>query len=324
MSADVRVSVALATRDGARYLTEQLESILAQTRPVDQIVVSDDASTDGTVELAERLLASSGIAVVTVRNDPPLGVAGNFQAALAACDGDVILLSDQDDTWHPDRVESSLAVLEGDGRWLALHADAALVDGDGAPLGLQLLDALEVPPQVRARITEGDSFPAFLQRNLATGATMAIRRELRDLALPVPAGWIHDEWLAIVASALGRLTLVDRPLIDYRQHGGNEIGVAAPSRRAKVRRVLAPRGDRNRVLARRAASLEERLDGLDVPQGVREQAGEKRRFEQQRADLPRNRLRRIPSVLKWAARGDYTSYASRGRADVLRDLLQPW
>lgn len=320
----MRVSVALATRDGARYLSAQIESILGQTRPVDQIVVSDDASTDGTVELAQRLVASSGIDVVTVRNDPPLGVAGNFQAALAACDGDVILLSDQDDVWHPDRVQSSLAVFESDPRWLALHADAALVDGDGLPLGLDLLDALEVPSEVRARVTAGDAFPAFLQRNLATGATMAIRRELRDLALPVPAGWIHDEWLAIVASALGRLTLVDRPLIDYRQHGANEIGVSAPSVRAKARRVLAPRGERNRVLAQRAASLDERLDGFDVPQGVREQAGEKRRFEQQRADLPRNRLRRLPSVLRWAARGDYSTYASRGRADVLRDLLQPW
>ncbi len=324
MSADVRVSVALATRDGARYLPEQLGSILAQTRPVDELVVSDDGSSDGTVALVERMLAGADVDLVVRANPEPLGVVGNFESALRATTGDVILLSDQDDVWHPERVERSLAVLERDPRLLALHADARLVDADGEPLGARLLDSLEVDGGTRASIAAGDAFPAYLTRNLATGATMALRRELLELALPVPAGWIHDEWLAMVAAALGRLTLLDEPVLDYRQHGSNEIGVAEPTLRRKARRVLSPRGDRNRVLARRAASLVERLDGLDVPDDVRAAAREKARFEAARAELPRSRWRRIPSVIRWASRGEYARFASRGRADIVRDLLQPW
>ncbi len=320
----VRVSVALATRNGARYLPAQLDSILGQTRRVDQIVVSDDASTDGTLDLAREKLEPSGIDVVAVSNDPPLGVAGNFQAALAACDGDVILLSDQDDVWHPDRVAASVEVLGDGSRWLALHGDARLVDAEGEPLGTTLLDSLEVPAEARASIVAGDAFPQFLRRNLATGATMAIRRELLTLALPVPTGWIHDEWLAMVAASVGRLTLVDRPLIDYRQHGANEIGIAEPTFRGKARRVLSPRGDRNRVLAARAASLDERLATVDVAEPVRTAAAAKRRFETERAELPQSRIRRLPTIARLARRGEYGRYASRGSADVLRDLLQPW
>ena len=323
MTESVRVSVAIATRNGARFFDEQLQSILTQTRPVDELVVSDDASSDATLDILERRLSESALDVTILRNDPPLGVVGNFTNALAACTGDVILLSDQDDVWHADRVAASLAVLE-DEHWLAMHSDARLIDTTGEPIGLKLLDALEVSPMDRSRIARGDAFPLFLRRNLATGATMAIRRELRDLALPVPVGWIHDEWLAIVAASLGRLTLVDRELIDYRQHGANEIGVAEPRVATKVRRVLAPRGDRNRVLAERSASLEQRLSGLDVPAELRADAASKRRFEAARAALPRTRVRRIPGVLRMLSRGEYARFASRGRADVLRDLLQPW
>ena len=324
MTAQPMVSVALATRDGAAYLADQLGSILAQTRPVDEIVLSDDASTDATVALAERTLAETGVAVVVLRHDPPLGVTGNFEAALAAATGDVVLLSDQDDVWAPDRVARTLAAFAAAPHLLAVHGDARLVDAAGVDLGVGLLDALEVGAADRGRIHAGRSFGVLLRRNLATGATMAIRRELLERARPFPADWLHDEWLAITAAAVERLDLIEQPLVDYRQHGANAIGVTRATLGHKMARVLEPRADRNIVLARRADVLVKRLaESPEVPSAAVEAASGKRNFEAWRATLPALRLARVPSVLAAWRRGEYRRFASRGDADVLRDLLQP-
>lgn len=324
MSRAPRVSVAVATRDGEAHLGAQLASILAQTVAVDEIVLSDDASRDGTVRLAAHVLAGSDVDVVLLENDPPLGVSANFESALAAASGDIILLSDQDDVWAPDRVARTLAAFAAESALLAVHGDARLVDGGGASLGMTLLDALEAGPEVRARIHAGAAFPVLLRRNLATGATMAIRRELLTRARPFPADWVHDEWLALVAAAVGRIDLIEAPLIDYRQHGGNQIGVEAATVRHKIRRVLDPRGTRNAILARRAAVLVERLAALpEAPAEVVDAARGKLEFESRRAAMPARRLARVPAVIKGLRRGDYRRFASRGDADILRDLLQP-
>lgn len=318
-----RIGVALATRNGELYLAEQLASIVGQSRPVDHVVVSDDASSDGTVALAERLLLEAGIAHVVLSHDPPLGITRNFEAALAASDADIILLSDQDDVWAPDRVAASIDAFIKQPHLLALHADARLVDASGKPLGLSLFDALEISDAALRRISAGDSFPLFLRRNLATGATMAVRRELIEAARPFPEEWVHDEWLAVRAAARERLGVLDRPVIDYRQHGANAIGVEPATFAYKVRRVLEPRGDRNAALVRRSAVLVECLESdPDVPEAVVADARGKLAFEGRRAALPASRWARLGRVVGDLWHGDYARWASRGRADVVRDLLQ--
>ncbi|MEO7018024.1 MAG: glycosyltransferase family 2 protein, partial [Leifsonia sp.] len=171
----------------------------------------------------------------------------------------------------------------------------------------------------------GRAFDAFIRRNLATGATIVFRRELLTVALPFPDGWVHDEWLAAVAAATGRVDVLREATIDYRQHESNQIGVAAPTLRGKVKRVLEPRGRRNEILAERFATLAERLAQLGdaVPPEKLRVAENKARFEAERAAFPANRLRRVGSVRRLAASGRYGLFASRGRADVMRDLLQP-
>ncbi|MFT4285233.1 MAG: glycosyltransferase family 2 protein [Protaetiibacter sp.] len=322
-----RVSVALCTRNGARFLTEQLESILAQTVPVTEIVISDDASDDDTVAVAERVLAAHPDPArrdTILHNSPALGVAANFEQALAACTGDYLALSDQDDVWHPERVERALAVLEQPGV-LAVHTDARLVDAAGRPLGSSLLTALEVSEADLRRIEQGQALDVFIRRNLATGATMTIRAELLPLARPFPSAWVHDEWLAIVAALVGGLRVDRRELIDYRQHGANEIGVREPSLRYKLRRVLVePRGDRNRLLAARAEQARDRLGSLlEVSPEARGLVVEKAEFERARAALHATRALRVVPVLRLARRGRYDRLSSRGRADVVRDILQP-
>ena len=326
MSGRPRISVAICTRNGAPFIEEQVRSILAQTVPVDELVVSDDASSDGTVELVRAVVDGQPEPrpdLVVLENAQPIGVTANFEQALAACRGIVIALSDQDDVWHPDRIERALAEFDRRPDLLLAHADARLVDGRGDDLHVTLLGALEVSGADLRAIHEGDAFEVFLRRNLATGATMMVRPELIARSRPFPAEWVHDEWLAMIAATSGGLDVIETPLVDYRQHASNQIGAERPTLRRKVRRVLEPRGDRNRRLAARARALDERVARMEgVSPSRREAVHEKAVFETERENYPASRWRRIAPVLRSARRGDYARFAGRGRADVVRDLLQ--
>lgn len=324
-SGEADLSVALATYNGARYVGEQVASILAQSPAPAELVIADDGSSDGTVELAVAEAAIHGVRPTVLAAGGTPGVTANFERAITATTRPLVALSDQDDRWHPGRVADLTSRFAADGSLLLVHTDAHLVDADGEPLGRTLFESLEVSPREFADEESGRAFHAFLRRNLATGATVVFRRTLLDAALPFPREWVHDEWLAIVAAAVGRVGVVREATIDYRQHGANEIGVAAPTLTRKVSRVLEARGSRNRDLAARFGILADRLDelGPSVPVAYRTAARAKAAFETRRAGFPSNRLMRVVPVLRLASTGDYGRYASRGRADILRDLVQP-
>ncbi len=316
------ISVALCTHNGARYVREQVESILAQTVPVAQIVLSDDASTDDTVSIVERAVAGSGVELVVLRNSPALGVVANFEQATAACTGDLIALSDQDDVWHSDKLERIVAVFAAVPEALLVHSDADLVDESLTPLPDSLLASLEMTDTERRELTDGRSYAAFLRRNLVTGATAVLRRELVEWARPYPSSWIHDEWLAVVGAALAQTRLAEGRLVAYRQHGANQIGAVKPTLRYKIGKLVEPRTDRNDRLVERAEALLERLEGLPVAADRLVAARGKLAHERFRRALPRVRLLRLPAVVGAVIAGRYSRF-SRGVKDAVRDLLQP-
>lgn len=315
----MRVSVALCTYQGERYVEEQLRSILAQTRPVDEIVVGDDASTDATLAIVERVASGTSVPIVVARHEPALGVAANFSDAIARTTGDVVAFSDQDDVWHPDRIARLLAALDGVD---LVHSDARLVDADGAPLGATLLDSLEASPWERDRMQHGGALEALLRRNLVTGATVLVRRDAAVAALPVPEGWIHDEWIAMACALGGGVRLVPDATIDYRQHGANQIGVRRLTLRQKLGRLTEADSGSHARKALRAASLarEAHARGMGTPD-ERRILDEKAAHERRRAALPRPRLLRVPAVVGGVVRGRYARL-SRGLLDVARDVLE--
>jgi glycosyltransferase involved in cell wall biosynthesis len=324
-----RVSVAIGTHNGATYLAEQLRSILAQSRPVDEIVVSDDASVDGTPELAEQLLAddratdAAAPALVVLRNGVALGVTANFEQALAAASGDLVALCDQDDVWHPDRVARAVDAFAARPGLDLVAADARLVDGAGAPLGSSLFETLGVGPSTRRRLAGDGAFHELLKRNLLTGATMMVSRSLVERARPFPASWVHDEWLAVVASVGGGIAVLAEPVIDYRQHGANQIGVSRLGASGRIDRLREPRSARNARLLDRARDLAERLPAISAGEAsVVADVRAKLAHEQVRAALPEPRLARLGPVWREWRSGRYGRYGL-GAQDVLRDLVQP-
>jgi glycosyltransferase involved in cell wall biosynthesis len=321
--------VALCTHNGAAYVAEQVRSILAQ-RPVPlELVVGDDASTDDTVAIIEQTVAEARavdpvlhIGLTVHRRVEPLGVVGNFAATLAACRGDLVALSDQDDVWRPEKLARIVTRFAEDPDLLLVHTDARLVDRDGEPTGLSLLDALEATPGERDGLESGDAFAVLMRRNLVTGATVVARRSLVEKAAPFPASWVHDEWLAVLAAALGFLRLEPEQLIDYRQHGSNVIGARRPTMADRLAKLREPRAERASRLVERSRVLLERLETLGAPPRHIAAARGKLGHETARARFPRARVARLPAVLGGTVTGRYWRY-SRGAIDILRDLTQP-
>jgi glycosyltransferase involved in cell wall biosynthesis len=320
-SADVAVSVALCTYNGEGFVGEQLRSILAQSVPVTEVVVGDDGSSDATLDIVASVGAASDVPVRIAFTDRVGGIRANMERTLLACSGAVIAMADQDDVWRPDKVARLLAAFASRPTILMLHSDARIVDARGTPTGDTLLERLGASPHERAGLTAGAAWPILLRRNLVTGATAAVRRELLDFALPLAPSWVHDEWLAIVAASRGGLALLDEPLIDYRVHGGNQIGAQERGLSYRVRRMLGSRGDRLESLARRGDELTTRLEELGADPAVMADARAKRDFDRERAAIPASRWRRMAAVRRAAQGGRYATLASQGRLDIARDLL---
>lgn len=321
------ISVALCTHNGAAFVREQIDSILAQSVPVTQIVLSDDASTDETVSLVERAVRESPLPrpeLLVLRNVPALGVVANFEQAVRACTGDLIALCDQDDVWMPDKLARFVECFTAEPDLLLAHSDATLVTADRTPLPDSLLDSLEATPGERRHLVDGRSYYTLIRRNLVTGATVVFRRELLEHAVPFAPSWVHDEWLAIVASAISRTLLIDGRLIEYRQHGGNQIGASKPSLRYKFGKLREPRLERNQGLVARSTALVERLESLGtlIDSSRLAHARAKLTHEKWRLALPSNPVLRAPRIAVAVVAGRYSRF-SRGLMDAARDLLQP-
>ncbi|MFC6522047.1 glycosyltransferase family 2 protein [Undibacterium arcticum] len=230
--------VAMCTYNGIQYLAQQLTSLLMQNRMPDQVTIFDDCSDDGTWEYLQTWVAGVSIPVALHRNVTRQGVVKNFESATRTLNTDVIFLCDQDDVWLDSKIDLILKVFESDPNVFLVHTDAQLIDEGANDLGVSLFNALGLTQSERRRIQTGDAFSVLCRRNLVTGATAAFRRELLHLALPFPNCWLHDEWLAILAAATGRVVILDAPTIQYRQHARNVVGVAVPSFKHNMQRFF--------------------------------------------------------------------------------------
>lgn len=323
----LKLSVVLSTYNGAAYLPQQLESLLAQTRLPDEIVINDDRSTDHSRDILQAFAGKardSGVTVQLSCHPDNLGYIENFSAGLRQATGDILFLCDQDDAWRPDKLALMAARFEGDPSLLLLHSDARLVDAGGASLGCSLFDALQMTADEKSAIHDGRAFEVVLRRSFVTGATAAFRRMLVERALPVGQGWIHDEWLAAVAAASGRVDFIDAPLIDYRQHGGNQIGMRKRTLATKWRDLLRPRGQLLGMEATRLRQLEDFLAqaSFDAAADRAAQVRHKRMHFEQRLAIGRlPRHRRLLPMVREAMAGSYRRYGTGGRS-ILRDLLR--
>ncbi|HEX5352819.1 MAG TPA: glycosyltransferase family 2 protein [Rhodanobacteraceae bacterium] len=319
-------SVVLCTCNGARFLEAQWDSLLAQSRLPDEIVVRDDASSDATGTLLDTLRKRTegrGVQVRLRRNSTNLGYVANFEAVLQEASGDLLFLCDQDDVWHREKLATLAAQFETRPDLLLLCGDARRIDATGAVLPQSLFRVLKVSHSELRRIHAGRGFEVLLRRSLATGATVALRRSLLADALPFPSGWVHDEWLAIIAAALGGFDCVERSLVDYRQHESNQIGMPDRDLAAQWRDLLKPRAALIDGLIARDEALQARLHALDtrLPAACRRRVAEKLSHLRARGAMRGAPWTRLARILRETTNGNYRRYGT-GLRSGLRDLLR--
>lgn len=215
-------SVALCTYNGAKYIGEQLNSIIGQTVTPSQIVISDDGSKDNTLEIADYILSKSGINYQIVHNSEPHGVTRNFQNAFSYCTNPIIFCSDQDDVWMKEKAESMLLEYEKHPKAMVVFSDGELVDANLNLLGCNVWRSVGITDE---RINEGDWFHYLLKTCLVTGAAMSFKKGLLNDVDVIPVEWLHDGWLAWAAVSHNGLVPCNERLFYYRQHGNNEVGM---------------------------------------------------------------------------------------------------
>ena len=320
------LSVALCTYNGAQFLPEQLDSIARQTRLPDEVVIRDDQSRDDTMGIVERWAATVPFPVRSTVNPTNLGSTQNFAGAIAACGGDLIVLSDQDDVWLPSKLARLTRFFEDHATAEAVFTDGWLVDQRLQPLQLLSRKVRFSGPVLRREFADGRIVATLAQRALATGATMALRSGLRDAVLPLPErlprDLIHDAWIAIVAALRGTLGFIDEPLILYRQHAGQQVGLTSGRTAGQPRWQSGPA--RDRILSDNAADaalLEETLRARFPDLAAKLVPFEQRRRHQcVRRDLPASRVRRWWRVGRELFGGRYHRFA-QGWKTALGDLL---
>lgn len=212
-----RISVAMATCNGEKFLREQLDSIARQTLPPMEIVITDDASTDSTLQIIQDFARHAPFPVRAYRNPVRLGYAENFLKAASLCNGDIIAFCDQDDIWQDHKCALSSQPFSDPAVSLVLHA-AQLMYPDG-----KIGNTYPSIPQART-LTSGQSNP-FENR---PGFAMLFRSSLLRLVDNSHRPWraaTHDQWTWFLACCVGKIALVPDALAFYRQHENNHLGV---------------------------------------------------------------------------------------------------
>lgn len=337
MSASTRpagtVSVVMATYNGARWLPEQLRSLAAQTVLPAELIVSDDGSDDGTLDFVAQFAQEAPFPVVVRRNDRPQGYGANFLGALELATGEHVAFCDQDDVWHPAKLQVALETLTRTGACLHAH-QAVVIDGEGRRVG-----------RFRQRIRRSGVHPPLHLPpwGVYYGFSMVFPRALVQVVSATERGrhifehhglLSHDLWVYFLATSLGRTAVDDRPLVAYRRHAGNVTPPGLAGLRSWIRTIgpaAHPALRRDEIAAHRARLLD-RLAGSADDDALRRAAARAAHHWERIAGHERSRLGmytergRGAAALRWAglvARGGYCSHRRAGLGVALmgKDLL---
>ncbi len=323
-----KFSVAMCTYNGAEFVTEQLDSIAAQTRLPDELIVCDDGSTDATVECVREFASNAPFPVRVFENERNLGSTKNFERAIELCAGVFIAVADQDDVWLPEKLRKLEEALANASTGLAF-TDGEVVDEGLRPLGQRVWQTIRFGEEEQRLFREASAFAVLLDHNVVTGAAMALKAELKKLILPFPNDLthdgipvLHDWWTALLIAAVGDVSFVPEPLFKYRQHAGQQMGVMnerdehAPSFRAAARRRNTFSAD-----VRYLRAILERLSGVEgVRSNVLPDLQARLTHLETRAAMPERRSQRIAPVLRELFARRYHLY-SNGLASAAKDFL---
>ena len=333
------ISIALCTYNGAAHLSAQWQSLLEQDLLPDEIVISDDQSTDGTKELLAELAATAPFPVRILENPTRLGSNRNFERALSACTGDLIFLCDQDDFWLPEKIATVTQYMVANPDIQVAFCDAWVTDEHLKNNQGRMWEVVRFDAVAQDRWQSGESMEVLLDGNRMMGCASVIRKSFLGYVLPIPTDlpgdYIYDGWIALVAAAGNRIAYINKPLQLYRTHVQQQIGVRtseAPEAVLVQKRFTRQRAQKLAPLQLKQAQLTKinQLLASRLPANAPGFSQLYRRLAHfaMRGNLPDNRLKRLAPVLGSLKQGNYQRYADASAnwyapyLAVLGDILE--
>jgi len=217
------VSILLATYNSEKYIQELIESILIQTNQDFKLLIRDDGSSDKTVQLLRGYEDDKRIKIY-YNDTSTRGAQDNFFSLLLYCEDDYIMFADADDVWMPDKIDRALECMHKLEKKnteqcpLLVHSDLRVTNKNLRIISNSLFKYQRISPR-RTKLRQ------LLSQNVVTGCTVMINRALREMIHKKPYNSVmHDWWLALIASAFGKIGVVRHPCVLYRQHSSNQIG----------------------------------------------------------------------------------------------------
>ena len=328
------VSIALCTYNGERFLRQQLASIAAQTILPNELVVSDDGSSDATLSIVQDFASTAPFAVRILQTQSNLGSTKNFEHAIAHCTGAIVAMSDQDDVWRPNKLEELGKALKANSDAGFVISNSELIDQAGKPLNATAWQWHGFDWISYNRETAEQQFQRLIAGSFVTGATMAFRSRLFPIFRPFSIEWYHDVWIAMVANAFGwRGVALPERLIQYRQHQAQQIGgrprvdLIGSAKRWLFKQTKS-RDELAKACETRARGFDHLLDKLENPSskdsvdpGLIDLVRLAVNHERQRCQIFRSAFRqRVKLVTREFLNGNYQRFSGSGWR-AFRDLF---
>ena len=256
------ISVAIATYNGEKYILELLQSILDQTRQVDEIIIYDDNSYDDTLCIIDSFFKDKYSPKIKIMEGKNVGHKKNFERAIGETSGKVIFLADQDDVWKKDKVLKIMKIFEKYPEVPAIFSDGYIVDENLNSDGSLISNAMNYPLNSNQNKSQVIECNWLTERQTIVGATLAFRSHILNDRLPFPEKiFHHDSWLGKISIFIGTVMYFHEPLIDYRQHSDNVIGITN-SLTKKIKSINKISTNNIDELARLNSEIEHLLDNF--------------------------------------------------------------
>ncbi|MBW2606228.1 MAG: glycosyltransferase family 2 protein [Deltaproteobacteria bacterium] len=318
-----RISIALCTYNGARFLSDQLKSIVSQHRQPDEVIVCDDSSSDGTGKILHGFAKNAPFPVKLFFNEQKLGPTNNFDKAIRLCEGNLIALCDQDDVWYPQKLKQCERFFDEKPDTGGVFCNAEVTDQNLHSLGYDIWQKSAFTVKEQQKVVIGNALSVLIKHYIVTGATLIFKADLKPIVLPIPSYWFHDAWIALLIASVSSLSFIHEPMMKYRQHSDNQLG---GKRKGLIRDVLDAfeinRTDYFSLELEKYRSACDRLkmfSNANIPLSLF-LIDNKINHLETRLSMNRHRTLRIPSFIKELASGRYAQYA-RNWGSVAMDLL---
>jgi len=328
---NLMTSIVLCTYNGVKYLKEQLDSILEQTILPDEMIICDDGSVDVTLEIIEEFKKEVKFKVDIYHNEKTLGSTKNFEKAIKLCNGDIIVLCDQDDIWFPKKIEEIKKTFIEFPNAGYIFSNGLIFDEQLPYLNINLWDRFLFTEKQKIKFNKSSlkQLEILLTHNIVTGATMAINNKIIDLVLPIPEDWIHDDWISLFSSAIGYKGIpINKNLIKYRIHKKQLCGIGDYNANRLINSIKKAVNSNSASYNKRAEQLFKIIRHLES-KNLLEQEVKKiledgiEHLKTRQCIHKHSRLKRHCFIFKEILKGHYHKYAN-GWKSIAKDCFMNW